>query len=103
MPSSHRMIRMTAIVSSIVRLLGAALGAVRPALSNGCATSPSVRRNVFVTVFQALAAILLSAGVAGAQSSGSETPTVPSTSEHAVTSTLKFLGGGAVGLAAHES
>src|SRR3954470_1231288 len=102
MPSSHRMMRMTAIVSSIVRLLGAGLGAVRRALSNGCATSPSITRNVFVAVFQALAAILLSAGAAGAQSSGSETPTA-STSEHPVTSTLKFLGGGAIGLAAHES
>src|SRR3954462_14414278 len=103
MPSSHRMMRMTAIVSSIVRLLGAGRGAVRPALSNGCATSPSITRNVFVAVVQSLAAILPWGGGAAAQSSGSETPTAPSTSEHAVTSTLKFLGGGAIGLAAHES
>jgi hypothetical protein len=94
---------MTAIVSSIVRLLGAFAGAVRQEFSNGYATSPSVCRHGFVVVFQGLAAILLAVQVAGAQPVGTEQPTASTTSEHRVTSALTFLGGGAVGLAAHES
>ena len=40
---------------------------------------------------------------AGAQPADTQPTTASSTSEHPVTSALKFLGGGAIGLAAHES
>jgi len=99
------MIRMTAIVSSIVRLLSARSGALAALFSNRCATSPSVvaiRR--FPVVLLAVAAVLSTAEVAGAQGSQGGAATVPSTSEQSTTSSvLTFLGGGALALAAHES
>ena len=52
---------------------------------------------------QALAAILLTAALGSAQDNATRSATDSSTSEHRVTSALKFIGGGAVGLAAHES
>jgi nitrate/nitrite transporter NarK len=62
------MIRMTAIVSSIVPLLGALHGALGGSLSNRCATSPSVallRR--FPVVLLAVGAIAGTVGTSFAQ------------------------------------
>src|SRR4051812_46183507 len=105
MPSSHRMIRMTAIVSSIVRLLGAGTGAIRRSLSNCCATSPAVvgmRRLPIVLLV--VAAVSVTAEVAFAQEPPPGTSSIPSTSEQSTTSSiLEFLGGGALALGAHES
>src|SRR5829696_7254880 len=96
--------RMTAIVSSIVRLLGAIGGAVRVQLSNGCASSPSVRkRALIVTVTLWVGCILLAAGNAQAQDALTSLSTAPSTNEHRVTSALKLLGGAGIALLAHES
>jgi hypothetical protein len=95
---------MTAIVSSIVRLLGAGRGAVPTHLSNGYATSPSVCARVRLRVtLHVVTAILATAGLARAQDPAPQVATPPATSEHRVTSALKFLGGGALALAAHES
>src|SRR5215208_6838094 len=103
MPSSHRMMRMTAIVSSIVRLIGAPAGAVRLHLSNGCATSPSVSRRIPVlTAALGVGAILVCASVSAAQEAVNAPTTSASTNEQRATSALKFLGGGAIGLLAHE-
>lgn len=98
------MMRMTAIVSSIVRLLGAGRGTVATLSSNGYATSPSVSpaRRLRVTL-QVVTAIVATAGLARAQDPATQAATPPATSEHRVTSALKFLGGGALALAAHES
>lgn len=79
-----------------------------PSVSNGCATSPSVCLRVPVlTLMLVFAGVLLNAGGAAAQDappSPTTAPTTPpSTNEHPATSALKFLGGGALGLAAHES
>lgn len=52
-------------------------------------------------MFQVLTVTLLTAGVAIGQDAGPP-PTGSTTSENPVTSALAFLGGGAVGLAAHE-
>ena len=97
------MMRMTAIVSSIVRLLGTGRGAVAFLFSNGCATSPSVRapRRLRVTL-HAVTAIFATAGLAAAQEPATQAATPPATSEHRVASALKFLGGGALALAGHE-
>src|SRR5689334_12959775 len=97
------MMRMTAMVSSIVLLLGAVRGAVHRLLSNGCATSPSVRIPRTLMLLMGLAAtIVLSSGSAAAQdATPADAPAA--TSEHRATSALKFLGGGALALAAHES
>src|SRR6476619_1772327 len=104
MPSSHSTMRMTAIVSSIVPLLGATGGAMASSISNGCATSPSVYLRVPVlTLMLVFGGVLLNAGGASAQdatTSPTTAPTTPpSTNEHPATSALKFLGGGALGLA----
>ena len=59
---------MTAIVSSMVRLLGAIIGAVAGLFSNGCATSPSVSfRRQLIVVVHTVGAILLTVEVALAQ------------------------------------
>lgn len=47
--------------------------------------------------------IFLTAALGSAQDNATPRATGASTSEHPVTSALKFIGGGAVGLAAHES
>jgi hypothetical protein len=98
------MIRMTAIVSSIVRLLGAASGAVRRSLSNRCATSPAVAGlRPLSIVLLAVAGIFLTAEVARAQDPPVRASSSPSTSEQSTTSSvLEFLGGGALALGAHE-
>jgi hypothetical protein len=90
------MIRMTAIVSSIVHT---------PArhLSNGCATNPSVLRRSRVAGIGAVTTVILTAGFAGAQEVTTPPDSSASTSEHPVASAAKFLAGGAVGLAAHET
>src|SRR6476646_9748919 len=102
MPSSHRMIRMTAIVSSIVpRLLRACRSALAAVLSNGYATSPSVRKRSLVVVLLAVAGLVSTAELARAQADVQQPASTP---EKTTTSDVfKFLGGGAVGLAAHES
>src|SRR4051812_42322721 len=103
MPSSHRMIRMTAIVSSIVSyLLRASRGACTLLLSNWCATSPSIRRiPPFVVVLLVVASLVGTAEVAAAQDAVQQPVT---TSEKSTTAQVaKFLGGAAVALAAHES
>jgi hypothetical protein len=94
---------MTAIVSSIVLLLGAVGGAIRAVLSNRCATSPSVpaRRPVLV-VAEVVAAIWLSAAGAFAQEAVTRPDAPAATTEHRATSAMKFLGGGALALTAHE-
>ena len=51
---------------------------------------------------EVLAAILLGSIPAHARQTVTPADTQPATSEHAVTSALKFLGGGAAGLVAHE-
>src|SRR5437870_1739901 len=100
------MIRMTAMVSSMVRNLLRAWGAVaRADVSNACATSPSVRHDRrFVVAVQMLAAIALTAEL-GAQ--GPDRPSDPSRDTQSVqpaTAALaQCLAGAAVGLAAHES
>src|SRR5262245_20733923 len=102
MPSSHRMIRMTAIVSSIVRrLLRASRGALAGLSSNRCATSPSVGRRALVVVLHVVAVVMTTAEVGRAQDTVEQPAT---TSEQSATArTLSFLGGGLVGLAAHET
>ena len=72
-------------------------------MSNGCATSPSVRtRSAVPRIILILWAILLTAGLARAQQPVTPPETPGATSEHRATSALKFLGGGALALAAHE-
>jgi hypothetical protein len=95
------MIRMTAIVSSMVRLLlRAASGACAVVLSNGYATSPSVRRRRVVVLVHAFA-VLATAELACGQEAVQQNAT---TSEKSATSgVVRFLAGGAAGLAAHES
>jgi hypothetical protein len=99
------MIRMTAIVSSIVRLLGAGVGAVAVPLSNRCATSPSVTRLTrFAVVLLAVLAVLLTAELGFAQGGGTPAASPASTSGQSTTSAIAtFLAGGALGLGAHES
>ena len=72
-------------------------------MSNGCATTPSVLHRSFVAAIAALTTIFLTAGLAGAQETTTPPDSSASTSEHPVTSAAKFLAGGAVGLAAHET
>src|SRR4029078_7547631 len=105
MPSSHRMIRMTAIVSSIVRLLGAGFGALRRSLSNRCATSPAIAATSSLPiVLVMLAAFSFTAEVALAPEAQGTASSSASTSEQSTTSSvLEFLGGGALALGAHES
>jgi hypothetical protein len=97
------MIRMTAIVSSMVRLLR------RCSLSNGYATSPSVACAPLVVIaLQVLAAIALPAELAGAQErlrSGVPTsdPQTVQPTTRPVAALGQFLGGGAIALGAHES
>lgn len=104
-PSSQRMIRMIAIVSSIDVLLRAVTGGA-PAycFSNGCATRAR-RRQQHAAL--ALVIVLLGFGTVsrvGAQTPPEPSPTPPTTSsEHPVSSLGSFLAGGAIGLAAHES
>src|SRR5438094_1965875 len=97
---------MTAMVSSMVRLLRRALiGADPGAFSNGCATTPSVSltRRMIVLV-QAFAAIVVMAGLAAAQEPVRQTEPGSTTNEHRTASTLgSFLTGAAAGLGAHES
>lgn len=52
---------------------------------------------------QTVTAILATAGLVSAQDPPPQSATPPATSEHRVASALKFLGGGALALAAHES
>jgi len=73
---------MTAIVSSIVHAPGLRL-------SNGCA-------------IVAFAAVALTAGLSAGQDA-TQPSAAPATSENRVTSAASFLGGAAVGLAAHEA
>src|SRR5580765_5971775 len=100
------MIRMTAMVSSIVRLLRRApIDADTGVLSNGCATSPSVwpaRR--LIVIMQVFAAIFCTAELARAQETAPPQDQSSSTSEHGTASAFGwFLTGAAVGLGAHES
>jgi len=101
-PSSQRMIRMIAIVSSIGVLLRALCrGATWGPLSNGCATATEVRVPRVVLVVLLVFGLVSSAGA----QTPPEMPGSPSTtpSEHPVSSLGSFLAGGAIGLAAHES
>ena len=73
-------------------------------LSNACATSPSVRRRrPLLAVAEAVAAILVTASAAQAQPPASADASPAATTEHRATSAIKFVGGGAIGLAAHEA
>jgi hypothetical protein len=70
-------------------------------LSNACATSPSVHARLLVVAPLVVAGLVGTAELAAAQP---DVQQMPSTSEKSTTaSVLEFLGGGAVGLAAHES
>jgi hypothetical protein len=70
-------------------------------LSNCYATSPSVRRRALIVVLLAVAGLAETAELGRAQEPVQQPAT---TSENTTTSdVLTFLGGGAVGLAAHES
>jgi hypothetical protein len=104
-PSSHRMIRMIAIVSSIGVLLGAVPpGAIGQHSSNGYATAIGVRARR-ATV--ALVVVLLLLGfppAARAQDPPEPAASAPTAaSEHPASSLGSFLAGGAIGLGAHES
>src|SRR5258708_9868220 len=97
---------MTAMVSSMVRLLRCApSGAEGALLGNRCAKSPSVsltRR--LIVVVQTFAAILAMAELASAQEAIRQPDTSSTTTEHRTASDVaKFLAGAAVGLGAHES
>ena len=72
-------------------------------LSNACATSPSVRpARPVLTVAEVVAAILISAAAVHAQPPATPAESPAATSENRATSAFKFLGGGALALAAHE-
>jgi hypothetical protein len=101
-PSSQRMIRMIAIVSSMGVLLRAVThGATGRHFSNGCATPIRVR------VDRAVLIVLLLLGfvsLVSAQTPPENPASSPSTpSEHPISSLGSFVAGGAIGLAAHES
>src|SRR5262245_43276204 len=102
-PSSHMMIRMTAIVSSMVpRLLRAVLGAHAVYSSNLHATTPSVHRlSRPPLALQIVAALALTAGLAAGQDTV-EQPAA-TTEKNATASAASFLAGGLTGLVAHES
>src|SRR5215831_1161023 len=117
------MIRMTAIVSSMVGNLLRARGAVSPfdcarepesgsrgsrlpsCSSNGCATVTSriwsTRLRLFVTAAQVVGVIAINAELARAQDAPSQ-PTTQSVQSTASTAGLFLLGGG-VAFVAHES
>src|SRR5437868_1449018 len=97
---------MTAMVSSMVRLLRRApIGADPGLLSNRCATSPSVTRiRGAIVIAQAVAAILLTAELASAQEPVRQPDPSSTTNKHRTASALgTFLTGAGVGLGAHES
>ncbi|MEO6235716.1 MAG: hypothetical protein ABIQ52_01890 [Vicinamibacterales bacterium] len=97
---------MTAIVSSIVRLLRRApIDADQPALSNRCATSPSVSTCArFVVTTLLFTPITVGAAAATGQDPGRRPEASSTTSEHrTVSGAGQFLAGAAVGLGAHES
>src|SRR5215831_7373647 len=102
------MIRMTAIVSSMVRRLLRARRARSPLPSNGCATSGARRRStaarVFVAAIQMVSAIGATAEVVRAQDTPTQpvTQNVPSTASSTASSTGLFLLGAGTALAAHE-
>src|SRR5260370_22038175 len=105
-PSSHRIIRMTAMVSSMVRLLRCApIGADPGPMSNRYATSPSVtltRR--LIVVVQTFAAILAMAELVSAQEPIRQPDTSSTTNEHRTASDVgTFLAGPPAGLGAHEN
>src|SRR5690606_12131196 len=94
MPSSHRMIRMIAMVSSMFTLLGARL-------SNRCATAePSLRISGLV-----LLAVVFTAAYAHAQTPDGADPVkaTPSQPEGRWSSAGRFALGALGGLTAHES
>src|SRR3954462_10848392 len=101
-PSSHRMIRMIAIVARISVLLRASRhGALGGHSSNRCAT-----RGHGAAGRAVLIVLLVFGCVSGARAqTGSPTPpSQPATpSEHPLSSLGSFLAGGAIGLGAHES
>jgi hypothetical protein len=101
-PSSHRMIRMIAIVSSISVLLRASRrGATGEHSSNRCATPEHIAAGRAVLIV-----LLLFGCVSAARAqTGSATPaSQPATpSGHPLSSLGSFLAGGAIGLGAHES
>jgi hypothetical protein len=70
-------------------------------LSNGYATSPSVRRQRFVVVLLVFAAVSLTAELVRAQD-GVQQPATTS-GKSATADVARFLAGGLAGLAAHES
>jgi hypothetical protein len=90
-----------AIVSSIAFLLRATIGATPERLSNRCAT-PRARsaRARFVVAVVAVAGVLLTAELASAQADDRQST---ASGGNRATSFATFLGGGALGLAAHES
>src|SRR6266536_3881433 len=102
MPSSHRMIRMTAMVSSIVACL-----LRRDPVSNACATSPSAAaKRGFAIAAQVIGAILLTVELTAAQEPRLVVPTDDAQSVHPATSpsaVVEVLAGGAIALGAHES
>src|SRR6266567_100109 len=104
MPSSHSMIRMTAMVSSIVGCL-----LRRDPVSNACATRPSAAaKHCFSVTAQVIGAILLTVELTAAQEPRLVVPIDDAQSVQPATSpspsaVVEFLAGGALALGAHES
>src|SRR5438067_844706 len=100
-PSSHRMIRMIAIVSSIGVLLRAVLGGAECRLSNGYATAAPLRAVRAVLIVLLVFGFVSGAAAQTRRESHVSEPASPI--EHPASSLGSFLAGGAIGLAAHES
>src|SRR5919109_2848464 len=101
-PSSQRMIRMIAIVSSMGVLLRAVThGAAGRHFSNGCATPIRVPVDRSVLIVLLLLGFVSAASAQTPPAAPASSPATPS--EHPIASLGSFLAGGAIGLAAHES
>src|SRR5919197_3240091 len=101
-PSSQRMIRMIAIVSSIGVLLRAATrGAIARPSSNGCARAGQAPATRAVLVVLLTFGLVSTVSTQGLPEMAAAPPATPS--EQTVSSLGNFLAGAAIGLAAHES
>jgi hypothetical protein len=97
-PNSHRMMRMTAIVSSMVNLLRAR-GADCRRFSNARTTPRARHRHPAVVLFLLVFAVTFVTVEASAQDAADPTPAL---SEHPATAVPVFLGGAAAALGLHE-
>src|SRR5688572_25293668 len=104
MPSSHRMMRMIAIVSSMSGLLWRGIrprGRAVESVSNGCATAS---RSAHIALL-ALFAVALSGDLPSAQAVGPTPAPEPDRSHTGkrATGAVRFFAGALIGLAAHEA